>query len=347
MNFYTNQHQYYCGVDLHARTLHVCILDQLGEVLVHRGIPATPEAFLRLVKPYREDLVVGAECMFTWYWLADWCLEHEIHFVLGHALYMKAIHGGKTKNDKIDSDKIARLLRGGTMPQAYVYPSSMRSTRDLLRRRMYLVHKRAELLAHIQNTNSQYNLAPFGKKLAFPANRRGVAERFTDLGARKSVEVDLAMLEQFDPVIQDLELYLVRHAKVNDPQMYFRLQTVKGVGKALGLVLMYEIHDINRFPRVQDFVSYSRLVKCEKTSAGKSYGHSGNKIGNAHLKWAFSEAACLFMRASDQAKKFVAKREQKHGKGKAMGILAAKMGRSVYQMLRKGDAFDEKVFFAN
>ncbi len=347
MNFYTNQHQYYCGVDLHARTMHVCILDQSGEVLVHRGVPATPEAFLRLLKPYRDDLVVGAECMFTWYWLADFCVEHEIQFILGHALYMKAIHGGKAKNDRIDSAKIARLLRGGTMPQAYVYPASMRSTRDLLRRRMYLVHKRAELLAHIENTNSQYNLPPFGKKLSYAANRKGVAERFDDLGARKSVEVDLAMLEQFDPVIRDLELHLVRHAKVNDPQMYARLQSIHGVGKVLGLVLMYEIHDIRRFPRVQNFISYSRLVKCEKTSAGKSYGHSGNKIGNAHLKWAFSEAATMFMRENERAKKFVARREQKYGKGKAMGVLAAKIARSVYQMLRNGEVFDEDLFFAH
>jgi Transposase len=82
-----------------------------------------------------------------------------IPFVLGHALYMKAIHGGKAKNDKIDAPKIAVLLRGGMIPQAYVYPAEMRSTRDLLRRRMHLMHKRAELLSHIQNTNHQYNRA--------------------------------------------------------------------------------------------------------------------------------------------------------------------------------------------
>jgi transposase len=88
-------------------------------------------------------------------------------------------------------------------------------------------------------------------------------------------------------------------------------------------------------------------VKCEKTSAGKSYGHSGNKIGNAHLKWAFSEAATMFMRENERAKKFVARREQKYGKGKAMGVLAAKIARSVYQMLRNGEVFDEDLFFAH
>jgi transposase len=91
---------------------------------------------------------------------------------------MKAIHGGKAKNDKIDAHKIAVLLRGGMIPQAYVYPQGMRSTRDLLRRRMHLMHQRAQLLAHIQNTNSQYNLPDIGKKIAYKSNREGVAERF-------------------------------------------------------------------------------------------------------------------------------------------------------------------------
>jgi hypothetical protein len=51
----------------------------------------------------------------------------------------------------------------------------------------------------------------------------------------------------------------------------------------------------NRFSKVQEFASYSRLVKCQASSAGKIKGTSGAKIGNAHLKWAFSEAAVLFL----------------------------------------------------
>ena len=120
---------------------------------------STAEAFLEIVAPYRDDLVVAVECMFTWYWLADVCAVEGIRFVLGHALAMKAIDGGKAKNDKIDSHKIASLLRGGLLPQAYVYPAGMRSTRDLIRRRLHLVRKRGELLAQIQNTRAQYNLA--------------------------------------------------------------------------------------------------------------------------------------------------------------------------------------------
>ena len=99
MRFYTKQHQFYCGIDLHARTMYVCILNQDGRGPAAPEYEGSPEPFLKAIAPYREDLVVCVECIFTWYWLADLCAQEGIAFVLGHALYMKAIHGGKAKND--------------------------------------------------------------------------------------------------------------------------------------------------------------------------------------------------------------------------------------------------------
>ena len=344
MRFYTQQHPFYCGIDLHARTMYLCILDQAGETLLHRNMPATPEALLKAITPYRDQIVLAAECMFPWYWLADLCADHGIPFVLGHALYMKAIHGGKAKNDKIDAHKIAVLLRGGMLPQAYVYPAEMRATRDLLRRRMHLARKRGALLAHVQNTNSQYNLPAIGKKIAYKANRDGVAERFADPAVQKSIEVDLALITYYDELLRDVELTIVKTAKHHDAQTLYLLQTVPGIGKILSLVLLYEIHDIERFPRVQDFASYCRLVKCAKEAAGKRSGTSGSKIGNAHLKWAFSEAAVLFLRDNPAAQKFLARLEHKHSKGKALTILAHKLARAVYYMLKRQTAFDLDTF---
>src|SRR5207247_1219417 len=162
-------------------------------------------------------------------------------FVLGHALSLKAMHGGKAKNDKIDAQKMAVLLRGGLLPQAYVYPADMRATRDLLRRRIPRMRKRAELLTHVHQPNSQYNLP-----------------------------------------------------------------------------------DIARFPRVQDFVSSCRLVTCARESAGKRSGTSGAKIGNAYLQWAFSAAAVLFLRNHPAGHNYLARLAPEHGTGKAFTIFAHK-----------------------
>jgi transposase len=347
MRFYAQQHRFYCGIDLHARSMHVCVLDQAGAVLFDRNLPARPEGFLRAIAPFRADLIVGAECMVAWYWVADLCQAEDIPFALGHALYPKAIHGGKAKNDRIDAGKIARLLKGGNFPSAYAYPKGMRETRDLLRRRTYLVRRRAELLTHLQILNAQYNLAPFPKKPSLAANRAAmhVAERFADPSARKSAAVNLALVERLDGLIGELELYLTRTAKVDDVQTYHRLQTIPGVGKVLALILLYEMHDVQRFDSAGQFLSYGRLVRCLHESAGKKLGSGGKKIGNAHLRWANALAACLFLRASERAKKWKQQQAARRGEGKALAILAAKLGRAVYHMPRKREAFDEERFW--
>ena len=345
MQFYTENRNYFCGIDLHTKTMFVCILNELGEILVHKNIPSQPEPFLELIHDFREKIVVGVECIFSWYWLADLCKKENIEFILGHALYMKAIHGGKSKNDKIDSEKIARLMRGGNFPMAYVYPAELRPYRDLLRRRNFLVRLRSEVLAHTKLTNYQYNLPAFEKHIGKKGNREGLEQRFTDPTVRKNVETDLAVADYVHTQLNMLENYIIRHIKQFDPRTYYRLQSVPGIGDILALVILYEVGNIDRFPTVQAFCSYCRLVKCPKESAGKKYGYGGGRIGNAHLKWAFSEATVLLMRQSDRAKQFVAKHEKKHGKGKAMSILAHKLGRAVYFMWKRKDAFDEKYFF--
>ncbi len=346
MRFYTKQHKFYCGIDLHARTMYLCILNQAGKIVIHRDIKTNPEIFLKTIAPYREDIVVAVECIFTWYWIADLCSEENIPFVLGHALYMKAIHGGKAKNDKVDSYKIATLLRGGMIPMAYVYPAGMRSTRDLLRRRNHLARKRAELLAHVQNTNHQYNLSTISKNLGKKGNREGVAERFSDVCVQKSIELDLGLIDHYDQLLHRIEHEISLIAKECDADSYFRIRSIPGIGRILGLTILYEIHDIDRFPRVQDFVSYCRLVKCTKESAGKILGSSGKKIGNAHLKWAFSEAAVLFLRRNPEAVAYRTKLARKHGTAKSLTIVAHKLARAVYHILKRKEVFHPKIFFA-
>ncbi|MEW5993508.1 MAG: transposase, partial [Candidatus Zixiibacteriota bacterium] len=231
MKFYTKQHQYYCGIDLHARTMYLCILDGEGNILANKNMKTDPKRLLKTIAPYRENIVIAVECMFAWYWIADLCAQEKIPFVLGHALYMKAIHGGKAKNDRIDAHKIAVLLKGGMIPMAYVYPQEMRATRDLMRRRNHLMRKRAELLAHIQNTNSQYNLPEFKKKIAHKSNRYGIAEQFDDPSVQKSMQVNLALIDYYDKLLTELELFITKTAKKHDVNPYYRLRSVPGIGK--------------------------------------------------------------------------------------------------------------------
>lgn len=346
MNFYKQSHRYYCGVDLHSRTLYLCIVGQDGVILLHRSLPCDPDLFLLAIAPFREDLVVAVECVYSWYWLADLCAREGIAFVLGHALYMKAIHGAKAKSDRIDSEKIAVLIRGGLMPVAYAYPADMRATRDLMRRRLLFVRQRGSLLAHVQITHHQYNVDPPAKRITYRSNRDGLGDAFADPSVRQTIAADLALADHYEVIIGELELAVLRQARVHDPNALALLMSVPGIGKVLALTILYEIHEIARFPSVRDFASYSRLVKCEHISNGKRLGTGGNKIGNAYLKWAFSEAAVLFVAKSEQGRTLLKRLERKYGKAKALSVLAHKLGRAVYYMLARKQAFDPQRFLA-
>jgi transposase len=220
----------------------------------------------------------------------------------------------------------------------------MRATRDLLRRRLHLTRTRAERLAHIQNTNSPYNRPEIGKKLAYKANRDGVVERFSDPAVPQRVAVDLALIGCYDPVLTDVELTIVQTAKQHDAHTLYRRPSGPGIGKMLRLVLRYEIHDMSRFPRGQDFVSYGRLVTCAQESAGKRDGTSGAKIGHADLTWAFSEAAVLFLRNNPVGHTYLSRLEKNHGKGKALTVVAHKLARAVYYIVRRDTVFEMAKF---
>ena len=344
MKYYTSTTEYNCGIDLHARQMYVCLMDRQGKKLVHTNIKNNDFSyFLKLVEPYRHDLTVVCECMFGWYWLADACQPAHLTFVLAHALYLKAIHGGKNKNDRIDSEKLAHLLRSNLIPPSYVYPAEQRPLRALLRQRIYYVWRRSELLARIHCHQLAHNRIP-------PKQTRRTRDPWEEalLAAEDhplrqlALKNDLAMIKHFDHQIFQLEEELQRQTKKTASRDYALLQTVPGIGENLGLTILYEIGDISRFPTVKDFLSYCRLVKGTVASAGKIKGLRGAKLGNPYLRWAFGEAAVIAKRDHYLVGPLSQRLEAKMGgnKFKANTVVAIKLARAVYFMLKNQTVFD-------
>src|SRR5262245_15203556 len=163
--------KFYGGVDLHARSLYLVVLDRDGQMRFGRNLPAAPEPFLRAVAPFREGLLVACACVHPWYWLADTCRDHHSAFVLGHAWARKAIHGGQTKCDRQDAEAIARLRKGGNFPPAYAYPKERRGLRDRLRARLRLVRQRAERYGHVHTARRQANRPPVSSDVQYKSKR--------------------------------------------------------------------------------------------------------------------------------------------------------------------------------
>ena len=143
--------------------------------------------------------------MHCWYGVADFCEDIGVDFILGHALYMKEIHGGKAKNDRIDSFKIANLIRGGNFPLAYVYPKAMRATRDLLRRRMKIVRHGADLKAHVANTTSQYNLPLNKVNLKNVTAREQLRSTFPERSVQRNIDLDMVILDCYAEQLSKVE----------------------------------------------------------------------------------------------------------------------------------------------
>jgi transposase len=199
-------------------------------------------------------------------------------------------------------------------------------------------------LSHGQKTHSPYNLPEIGTKIAYQANRDGVAERFEAAAGPKPIAVDLGLITSDDELLQDLDLSIVKTAKHHEAHPLYLLQTVPGIGKMLSRVLRYEIHRIDRFPSVQDFASSCRLVKCSTASGGTRWGPSGKNIGQAHLKWAFSEAAPLCLRNHPPGQQLRSRLEKTHDTGQALSLVAHKLGRAVYCMRKRKVAFEMEMF---
>ena len=174
-----------------------------------------------------------------------------------------------------------------------------------------------------------------------------MVEQFPAGDTQVMMQLDIDLINYYDQQLAKLEGQLVKQAKTHDAQMYHLLGSIRGIGKILTLVLLYEIQDITRFPSKGQFLSYARLVRCEKESAGKKVGKSNKKLGNSYLRWAFGEAAVLFLKGNSGAQKWVEKQASRHGKGKALAILAKKLGQTVYVMLQKNQCFDEGRFMQN
>lgn len=176
------------------------------------------------------------------------------------------------------------------------------------------MRKCAELKTHTKILNHQYNLSTIEGNLKNRATQEATLERFDDVSAKRNARADIGTIAFYQNQINSLEFFVKKNAKLDDYHSFMLLKSIKGVEDVLAMTILYEIHTISRFPTVQKFASYCRLIKCKAESAGKIYGTSGNKIGNAHLKWAFSETAALYLRGNEKAQNYHARLVKKHGK---------------------------------
>lgn len=338
--------KYVCGIDLHAQTMAICIMDKNGKILIKKSIKCEMGLLMEQLKPFLKSITVGVESTYNWYWLLDGLKKNKVLCHLGHALYIKRMCGNKHKNDPVDARGIADLLRTNKFPSAYDYPEEMRETRDLLRRRHFFVQKRAGTFTHLQNTlNSHGFMQSFRADVHRKSDRRRLVNLPDHKDARNNISSDFDYIEALDGLIDKLEKTLTESAHAHDRKHYKLLHTIPGAGPITALTILYETHTIERFKSAQCYSSYCRVVRADNESGGTSFGHTTNdKIGNPYLKWAFSEICTRMVNQSTLIRDWYDKQTAQHGKGGALARLRHKIALAVYYMLKHNIGFDEYKF---
>jgi len=346
MNYAKINTSYYCGADLHALSMYIKIVDKAGQVLFKRNMPNNFDLFKKTLEPFVPDISVGCESTFNYYWLYDGCVEAGIPFYLGHAAYMKAIAGNKKKNDPLDAETIAHLMRSNLFPEAYPYPKEMRAVRDLLRRRQRLVHIRSEAYAHVQLLLRQQGILSFkGKDVKSVRGKKEILESISDADVYSLVNSDIILINQLDELTGSIEKQIKERAYIHNGVDLGLLKTITGVGDMLALTILYETHDITRFASVQKYASYSRVIRVQRSSAGRNkYGANNSKMGNPYLKSAFGQILSHARQSSEGIDTYYQKLESKRCPKLARGIMSHMFCVAAYHMLKKKTGFDEKRF---
>jgi transposase len=334
----------YSGIDLHSTNCWISINDEDKKVIRETKVGNDLETILRFLAPDRAEIEgIAVESTFNWYWLVDGLMDAGYQLHLTNTWAIKQYEGLKYTDDRHDARWLAHLLSLGILPEGFIYPKQERVVRDLLRRRTFLVHKRASFLLSMRGAfecRTGMRTTSDDIKKWTPADvEQHIDDPLAALGITCLLEPMAALSDQ----IKILEKEALKRAKVRNE--FRRLQSVWGIGKILGLTIMYEVGDVGRFAKVGNFASYCRLVKSDRFSNGKRKGSGNSKNGNPYLSWAFSEAAHFAVRYYEPAKKFVQRKRAKTNGIVAIRALAHKLARASYYVMKDQVDFDpDKTF---
>ena len=334
----------FAGLDLHKSNVFCGIKDVEGKPIYRQRLPAELPAILQALDPYRPHLqAVAVESTFNWYWLVDGLQAAGYPVRLANPAGMEAYSGLKQTNDQTDALWLAEMLRLGILPEGYIYPKAERPVRDMLRRRMLIVHQATQTVLSLQSmVTRQTGQAVSAAKLQ-QWTRKEVNERFADTYSQQTAVAMLELLREQRRIHHSLEKKVLAVVKLHGP--FRRLLTLPGIGNILGITITLETGPIARFGSAGQYASYCRTVGSRCESDGKKKGENNRKNGNPYLAWAYVEAANFAQRYSPQAQAWFASKTARAGRVVAVKALACKLAKAAFYVLRDEVDFDEHKLF--
>lgn len=336
--------KFYIGADQHARSVRLAVVDEEGRVVAERTISSSPVELLNFVMKYAPDVIVAVEAMGSHYWLVDTLEDAEIDVQLAHPLMLKAISYAKVKTDRADAVTIAKLLRLGMLPKAYIYPRELRPLRDLSRRRQRFVADRSINYRHMQNVYNQSALVAPSRNAVKRLGATELVAKFHEEPTKLFLDSLHAMNECFTTQIDKIEDHIYRQCR--NKSGYVGVRKIPGAGPIYGSMILLESEGISRFPSHRQYVSYARLVPGSDNSGTRiRSGHNRNQ-GNARLKNAFRQVAVHAVMFDKTIRHFFDRKlKVVHRKNIAYAIVARKIAIGAYYVMRDNVEFDVERLF--
>jgi transposase len=332
------------GIDLHSNNLFCGIVDRQGRRVFEKRLPCDIGWVVKALKPFKKRLEkIAVESTYNWYWLVDGLQDHGYPVVLANPAAMRQYDGLKHADDKSDAFCLAEMLRLDILPTGHICDREVRPVRDLLRRRMGLVHKRTSLILSLKSLHTRMTGQDLSTGRIKALEAKDAETLFEHPADQLITRLDLALVEQLGRSIQKIETTIL--AAVKFLPEYQVLQTMPGVGRILGLTITLETVDPKRFASPGDYASYCRCVDSRRTSNGKKKGENNGKCGNKYLAWAFVEAAQFARRHDQQCRRFHDRKSAQVNGIVATKALACKLAKAAWHMMSRNTAYDTTRIF--
>lgn len=332
------------GIDLHSNNVVIGIMDQHGKRLARQKLPCELKLIDKFLKPYKTRCdKIAVESTFNWYWLVDGLQALGYPVVLANPAKMDQYSGIKHADDTNDAFFLAEMLRLKILPTGHIYDAKLRPVRDLLRRRMTLVHLRTTLMLSFKSlyTRTTGQEMTLGRLKALEIEQ---AQKLYKHPAHQLIAgMQIQHIDQLTTSIAKIENEVLKCAK--ELPYYPKLVTLPGVGKILAMTMTMEIGDIKRFPRPGHLASYCRTVDAQCLSNGKKKGENNEKCGNRYLAWAYVEAANFARRYDEQCQKWFERKLAKTSLVIAIKALACKLAKASWYLMAKGTDYDPQRMF--
>jgi transposase len=321
------------GVDLHRRVSQVAVVTAAGEITQHR-MPndgsRVEQFFTQLLAPAR----VAIEATGTWWWLVDGLARLGHEPILSHPKQTKAIAAARLKNDRVDAERLALLLRGNLLPAVWIPSAAVREGRELLRHRVSLVWARTGIKNRLLAFWARRNLQPpMGRSWLTVRGQRALERLPLDPMPQNVRDDCLTLLRLLDDQIRGLDQELIARWG-SDPRVQ-RRTTIPGIGPCTAILLVLELGDIHRFPSAKHVASYVGLTPRVRASAERvRMGHI-SKEGNRLLRWARIVAATQASRRPGPLRAWYRVVQQRKRRNIARVALARRLAEIVYHVWKE------------